>query len=180
MEGKVHFPLFQVARVTCAARFDIEPVGHCPHCPLPLPHPMQSAQSSTLEKSYNVAQCPNIRVVVAWAVRHNTGHFPTLQCRRDNKGPFPCRFPIFHARLCVWLQLLAMSNMCAWIFPRDIVEVDIFKGRSDPRIGGGSPTSLLRPRVGGRTRPSEFFLTSAPSACWVHVCVLVSLRNVLD
>ena len=102
---------------------------------------------------------------VAWAVRHNTGHFPTLQCRRDNKGPFPCRFPIFHARLCVWLQLLAMSNMCAWIFPRDIVELDIFKGRSDPRIGGGSPTSLLRPRVGGRTRPSEFFLTSAPSAC---------------
>ena len=41
-------------------------------------------------------------------------------------------------------------NINAW----DIVEVDIFKGRSDPRIGGGSPTSLLRPRVGGRTRPS--------------------------
>ena len=54
-------------------------------------------------------------------------------------------------------------NIDAW----DIVELDIFKGRSDPRIGGGSPTSLLRPRVGGRTRPSvpEFFLTSAPSAC---------------
>ena len=79
-------------------------------------------------------------------------------------------------------------NINAW----DIVEVDIFKGRSDPRIGGGSPTSLLRPRVGGRTRPSEFFLTSAPSAslppgyaymcwcwspyimCWTALCPLAT------
>ena len=66
-EGNDHFPLFQVARVTCAARFDIEPVGHCPHCPLPLPHPMQSAQSSTLEKCYNATQCPNIRGVVQYS-----------------------------------------------------------------------------------------------------------------